>query len=77
MLLAKPSVGEQAGYFFLLVKRRWWEDKQRQWGWAGSRLEELEGEAEAEGGFHKNMLLCVCRKPGQKALCIEGLGKTD
>lgn len=56
-----------------LMKRRWWENNQRQWGWAGSRLEELGGEAETEVGFQKNMLLYVCRKLGQK--CIEGLGK--
>lgn len=61
----------------LLVKRRWWKDKQKQWGWAGSRLEELRGEAETEVGFHKGMLLYVCRKLGQKTPCIEGVGKTD
>lgn len=39
----------EVGRTLLLVKRRWWEDKQKRRGWAGSRLELLGGERDSMG----------------------------
>lgn len=44
----------------------------------GSRLEQLEGEAVTEVGFHKNMPVCVCLQETGTEDAIHGSsGKTD